>query len=647
MEENRRWSLTRTPLFSMLWNILLVYAGYMICRIIFIAYYWDQFKLLLDAESTWKIFKGGLVFDTSGIIYTTAIYIILTIFPFHFKENRKFHRFCTILLIILASAGYFCNLGDTVYFQYNGCRTSCQLFREVSNEGGGQLAHIILVGIRDNWYLMLCFAIMIYAMCRLTIVPDAPKYRKLWQYYSARAVITVVTMALCVGGIRGGFATSIRPITMTDAYQYASKPMQAAAVLNTPFCAIRTITSEDISVIPYYSDEELEQIYSPVIMPDSTAVFQPKNVVVMLLESFGSEYIGAMNQGRTGIHDCTPFLDSLMQQSLTCEYSLANGRKSIDIIPTALCGLPYLREHIILSPALMSKEIRGLASELNDKGYYTAFFHGADNQSMGFQAIARASGFQDYFGRTEFEEKPEYGGSKAFDGTWAIWDEEFLQFMCDQIGTFQQPFMTSVFTASSHHPYVVPERYRETYPEEGNLPIYKVVRYSDHALRLFFEKAKTQPWYENTLFVLTADHTNLTEHPDYQSDYGLFKVPVIFFDPTGEIKGHRDCLVQQADITPSILDYLGYDKPFLSFGQSIFSTDAEDLWVANFTNDIWMYYKGDYVIQFDGKRVLGMYRFKEDILLKNNISGTLPTVEEDMQKHLKAIIQQYLKYLAS
>lgn len=647
MKENKFWSFVRTPFLSMLWNILLVYVGYMICRLVFIAYYWDQFRLILDAGSALNIFRGGLRFDTSGIIYTTSLYIILTMFPLHLKERKKFYRFCNTLLIILAGAGFFCNLGDTVYFQYNGCRTSCQLFREVSNEGGGQLVHIILVGIRDNWYLMLCLVLMVYAMCRLTIVPDEPKYRKLWQYYTVKTGLFVLTLAMCVGGIRGGFAKSIRPISMTDAYQYASKPMQAAAVLNTPFCAIRTISSEDISVMEYFSDEELDGIYSPIIIPDSTAVFQPRNIVVMLLESFGSEYIGQANKGRQGIHDCTPFLDSLMQQSLTFEYSLANGRKSIDIIPTALCGLPFLKEHIVLSPALMNKEIRGLASELNDKGYYTAFFHGADNQSMGFQAIARASGFQDYFGRTEFEAKPEYGGSKAFDGTWAIWDEEFLQFMCDQIGTFREPFMTSVFTASSHHPYVVPERYRDRYPEEGNLPIYKVVRYSDNALRLFFENARKQPWYGNTLFVLTADHTNLTEHPDYQSDYGLFSVPVIFFDPSGNSKGHLDCLVQQADIMPSILDYLGYDKPFLSFGQSIFSTDCNDRWVANFQNDIWMYYKGDYVIQFDGTRVLGMYRFKEDRLLSDNISGTMPEIEAEMERSLKAIIQQYLKYLAS
>lgn len=631
----------------MLWNLLLVYAGYMICRVIFIAYYWEQFRLLLDAESTWNIIRGGLRFDTSGIIYTTSAYIILTMFPLHFKENPKFYRFLTILLIILAGLGFFCNLGDTVYFQYNGCRTSCQLFREVSNEGGGQLAHIILVGIRDNWYLMACFILMVWAMCRFTVVPSVARYGKLWHYYVAKSVLFIATLAMCAGGIRGGFAHSIRPISMTDAYQYASKPMQAAAVLNTPFCAIRTIGSEDVSVIEYYSNEELGEIYSPLIKADSTAVFQPKNVVIMLLESFGAEYIGHSNQGRQGIHDCTPFLDSLMQQSLTFEYSLANGRKSIDIIPTALCGLPYLKEHIVLSPALMTKEIRGLAGELNDKGYYTAFFHGADNNSMGFQAIARASGFQDYFGRTEFEQEPKFGGSSAFDGTWAIWDEEFLQFMCDRMGTFRQPFMTSVFTASSHHPYVVPERYRDTYPEEGNLPIYKVVRYSDNALRLFFEQARKQPWYENTLFVLTADHTNLTEHPDYQSDYGQFRVPIIFFDPSGGIKGHRECLAQQSDIMPSVLDYLGYDREFLSFGQSVFSTADDDMWVANFQNDIWMYYSGDYVIQFDGTRILGMYRYREDLLFSNDVSDEHQDIALQMERKLKAVIQQYLKYLAS
>ena len=434
---------------------------------------------------------------------------------------------------------------------------------------------------------------------------------------------------------------------MSNAYQYADRPADAAAVLNTPFCVIRTAGRVKIEVPRYFSEEELEKIYSPVIMPDSTAVFTPKNVVIFILESFGGEYVGFMNKGLEGTHDCTPFLDSLMSHSLTFEYSFANGRKSIDASPSVLSGIPMLKDNFVLTTTMMSKEVSGLAEELDRKGYYSAYFHGADNQSMGFQSYSRAIGYKDYFGMDEFDADPRFGGHSMFDGVWAIWDEEFLQFMCAKINTFKEPFVSTVFTATSHHPFNIPDRYKDIYPEEPNLDMYRCIRYSDNALRLFFEKASKEPWFNNTLFVLTADHTNQSEHPAYQAEYGKFRIPIIFYDPSGDIAGHRDAIAQQSDIFPTIMGYLGYDKPFISFGQNLFATPDEDTWAANYQNGMYMYYKGDWMIKFDGEQQTGLYAFRKDAALKENLKGTRPDVEEEMIKELKALIQQYLEHMTT
>ena len=202
--------------------------------------------------------------------------------------------------------------------------------------------------------------------------------------------------------------------------------------------------------------------------------------------------------------------------------------------------------------------------------------------------------------------------------------------------------LASAFTASSHHPYNVPERYKDVYPDEGNLPIYHGIRYSDHALELFFEKASQQSWFNNTLFVLTADHTNLSEHPDYQSDYGKFRVPIIFYCPTDSLSGRRNAIAQQSDIFPSVLGYLGYDKPVISFGQNLFNTPDDETWAANLQNGLFSYYKGDYMLQFDGENQTGLFAYKQDPTLKQNLKGSQPAIEQAMLKNLKALIQQYL-----
>ena len=636
-----------TPFVTMIRNIIVIYAAFLLCHPVFILYNLNALKGTMGGLF-WPMLKGSLLFDTAGIMYISALYIVLLMFPLHLKEKKWFYSFTRILLIVLASAGIMMNLIDTVYFPYTGCRSTLQVLGEFSHEGGGQIASIILSSLLSNWYLVLLFGVMVWLLCRFIKAPAILQYNQTYIYYIVRTCYLALSAVCMVAGIRGGLAHNIRPITMSNAYRYVQTPAQAAAILNTPFCVVRTLGNEEMKVPSYYSDEELESIYSPVTIPDSTAVFKPLNVVVLILESFGSEYIGAMNPGAEGIHDCAPFMDSLIHESLSFSVSLANGRKSIDAMPSVLSGLPMLKDHLFLTPTIMSKEITGLAKELGTKGYYSAFFHGADNGSMGFQSFSRVIGYDDYFGMEDFVKKPEYGGNSVFDGYWAIWDEEFLQYMCDMIGTFPEPFTAAAFTASSHHPYNVPERYRSIYPEEGNLPIYRGIRYSDHALELFFRKASSQPWFRNTLFVLTADHTNLSEHPDYSSDYGSFRVPVIFYSPQDDtLRGRREAIAQQSDIFPSILGYLGYDRPVISFGQNLFGTPDDQTWAANCQNGMYMYYKGDWLIKFDGEQVTGLYAYRKDPVLRNNLKSEHPQTVLDMERELKAIIQQYMLHMTS
>jgi len=645
MGAGKKSILWSTPLAVVLRNIAIVYVAFLLCHPVFILYNWNSFGNGLGAATLWSMTKGSLVFDTAGIMYLCAPYIIFMLFPFHFKEKLWYYRTWRVILLVVVSIALLVNLADAVYFPYTGCRSTLDTLTEMSNEGGGQLASIIVQAILSSWYLVLLYMAMVWLLCRLIIVPAVLTYRKLYLYYAIHTVLTALGALLAVAGIRGGLAHNIRPITMSNAYQYADNPAQAAAILNTPFCTIRTLGHKDTRIPRYFDQETLQAEYSPVIFPDSTAVFKPKNVVVLILESFGSEYIGAMNPGTPDIVDCTPFLDSLIDNSLTFTVSLANGRKSIDAMPSVLSGIPMLRDHLFLTSTMMSKQVSGLAGELGHKGYYSAFFHGADNGSMGFQSFARATGFKDYFGMEEFVQEPGYGGKSVFDGYWAIWDEEFLQFMCQKMSTFREPFAVSAFTASSHHPYNVPDRYSEIYPDEGNLPIYHGIRYSDNALRLFFEKASHESWFDNTLFVLTADHTNLSEHPEYQSDYGRFRVPIIFYCPADSLIGRRNCIAQQSDILPSVLGYLGYDRPTVCFGQNLFATPDGETWAADYENGLYTFYQNDFMIRFDGENQTGLFNYRKDPLLRNNLMGSMPQIEYAMTRRLKAIIQQYLLHM--
>lgn len=304
-------------------------------------------------------------------------------------------------------------------------------------------------------------------------------------------------------------------------------------------------------------------------------------------------------------------------------------------MPSILSSIPMFVEPFFLTPASMN-DYTGLAGILGAEGYETAFFHGAQNGSMGFQAFAQKTGFQKYFGRTEYEVAR---GTDDFDGTWAIWDEPFMQFYAEEMSKMKEPFMTALFTASSHHPFVIPEKYSKDFPE-GNLPIQKCIRYTDMAIGKFFETAQHQPWFANTIFVLTSDHTNMSDHDYYQTDLGGFYTPIIIYYPSacGEM---QDKIAQQIDIMPTILGMLHYQKSYLGFGIDVLNTPAEDTWAVNYLNGIYQYVKYGYVLQFDGTNTKAIYSL-EDRLMKNNLIGKVK-VQPQMELELKAIIQQYME----
>ena len=213
----------------------------------------------------------------------------------------------------------------------------------------------------------------------------------------------------------------------------------------------------DHATIDDVGEAEMDALYSPLHSNNQAITrFNKKNVVVLIVESFGREYSGyfnnsrthALTQSRTQYVSYTPFFDSLASHSLTFRYSFANGRKSIDGMPSILSSIPMFVEPFFTTPASLN-DISGIAGLLADEGYSSAFFHGAENGSMGFQAFARTTGFQRYYGRDEYDADARFGGDNDFDGTWAIWDEPFLQYYALTMSDMKEPFVTAVFTASS------------------------------------------------------------------------------------------------------------------------------------------------------------------------------------------------------
>lgn len=621
-------------------NLLLVMVLYTISRLFF---FWVNVDLYpnVSVSHLLEMLAGGLRFDLTALLYLNSLYLLFVLLPLP-STIRNHHNYISTAkwaFWVPNILGFIVNCMDIVYVRFTDRRTTCTVFTEFQNDGN--LVSIIWQSMWQYWYVTL-FGI---ALLTLLILCTRKQWhvatpRKTWVYYTAEIVLMLATIYFIVIGIRGGFGKYTRPITISNAMQYTNTPQETAILLNTPFSLMKSLENTMYIHPHYFNDEEIEELFSPIHTDEieENGRLGQVNVVVLILESFSKEYIGFYNQHIDGYNGFTPFLDSLLAQSVTYTHSFASGRKSIDAMPSVLSSIPMLIEPYVVTP-YSTNAVSSLAACLKEEGYATAFFHGAPNGSMGFQAYARSAGFEQYLGMDE------YDGIEAFDGTWAIWDEEFLQYYARSMNQMKQPFMTAIFTASSHHPFRVPKQYEGVFPR-GTQPIHQCVGYTDYSLREFFAYAKQQDWYENTLFVLTADHTNQVSLPEYATAKGIFEVPIAFYSPRWnqgnlQIQG----AVSQTDIMPSVLAYLGYSKPFFAFGEDILTQEKKHPYAVCYNHPVYQLLSDSLLLQFDGKEVCAVYNHQNDPMLQYNIAEQTNT--QEMETFLRAYIQQYIYRLTT
>lgn len=581
-----------------------------------------------------NILRGGLLFDISATVYINMVFILFNALPFDFRYNTIYQKILAYLFFITNGLALAMNSADYLYYRFVLKRATADVFQTFGNEDN--LVKLFFKFQIDYWPVVLFTFILIFIMIWLynRIKPVRPEPRHKIAYHFFNLLMVPLVAGLVVIAARGGYKHSTRPISISNATKYVDNPRDVAIVLNTPFSMIRTFDKKNLVRYEFFEQEKLREIYDPHFRYQPEGDFKKENVVILILESFAREYIGSLNTDLENgeYKGYTPFLDSLIRKSLTFDVTLANGKKSIDAMPSILASLPSLETPYIISH-YANNTINALPGLLKPLGYYSAFFHGAPNGSMGFDSFARMAGFDDYFGLDQ------YPDPKDFDGMWGVWDEPFLTFFANKLGTFRQPFLASVFTISSHHPFKVPKHYENRFPK-GPAPILEVIGYSDNSLRTFFNIASRQPWFKNTLFVITADHTNESVRKEFQNNYGSYSIPIIFYRPDGELQGFKHKIAQQIDIMPSVLSYLNYRGEFIAFGNNLFD-ETKESFAFNTAGSTYQIFKQDYMLEMVENKPVGLYNFKTDRLLETNLVNKDTLVRKDLETKLKAIIQTY------
>ena len=603
----------KNPLFLFIQRIFLVLLLYTVVRLGF--YFYNQsFFPEINAD----VFMGGLKFDLSVIGYINIVFAILHLIPGKFQENKKYQTILFYSFFLVNGLFISLNFIDYEYFRFIGRRSSFSMIiaEGMTNEIGG----LIISYFVDYWKIpVFIFSSMLIFMFLLKKI-NYQSVKKMSTIGSLLSLVCIVLILFLMG--RG---VDRKPLSIVDASKYG--PIGTSAlVLNTPFTVLKTLSKkESLKQTIYYKEDIANKIFNP-IQTFSYKNTNKKNVVILILESFGRENI---QRGQT------PFLDSLITKSYYFENGFANGKLSIDAVPSIISSVPSLMNKSFISSSYALNSVYGLPKVLKDNGYSTSFFHGAFNGSQNFDQYSNVAGFERYYG------KNEYVGPVSFDGKWGVFDEDFLQFFTHKLSDFKQPFFSTLFTISSHPPFTIPEKYKGKFPK-GTTEIHESIAYSDFALEKFFKSAEKKSWYKNTIFVITADHTSSSGAEEvYKNNVGKFRIPIMFYvpnDPTMVGKSSKN--FQQIDILPSLMDYLQLNGKIISYGKS-YKSDKD--FVVNYLDNIYNLNKGDYYMAFDGTKSLALYNWKTDPLLKENLINKDKIKTQEMESFMKAYIQSFNK----
>ncbi|GHV01258.1 sulfatase [Bacteroidia bacterium] len=638
------WSLKKSNLTILALRMAIIYALLMVCRIVFYAYNYSELGGALGRGEFWSLLEGALVFDTVSVLYAYGVFVILSLLPWRLRERRWYGKMLFCYFAVVTFLVVSINFSDVVYFKYTLKRFTAAEFYFLDNDNTGLLYLKFMI---ENWYLVL-MALALYAgTLWLYLRTGRPKTNilKPWLFHVVNTVMLALAVALSIGGIRGGFDRTTRPITISNATLYTSSIVRSNLVLSNPFCLIRTIGEGRISFVRYFDPAKLDSIYTPCHYPGPEPKYNlgQRNIVILILESFSAEHSALLNPDLypDGV-GFTPFLDSLMRVGCCFPNAYANGRKSIEAMPSVLASIPSYKTPFVLMPQSMG-EGEPLPRILSSLGYATAFFCGSPHGSMGFGAYANSAGVKELYSMDTYEAER---GKGDFDGFWGIWDEPFLAYMSDRLTQTPEPFFASAFTLSSHHPFVVPDKYKDQLPD-GITKIHKGVAYTDMALRKFFDRSSRQGWFRNTIFYITADHVSSEVFaPKTRTPLGNSHIINILYTPDGSVSGRWEHVTQQINIMPTLLGLIGYDKPYFAFGSDIFNETARMPIVVNYREQRFQAITDSLALYFDEHEITAAYR-RSDELLEHNIASD-PRYEGQIgeaRRTLEAIIQQYYTHL--
>lgn len=547
-----------------------------------------------------QAFLYGLRLDLSAAGYLTAFPLIMLVLA-HYMPAFWLSRITSTYNIIVLVGVCLISIIDAQLYEFwgqklNAYASSFAKFpKEMASFSSG-----VAIG------KLIFFGLLMYFLVSITYDNLVMKLRDgVGQKVNpfAEVGLFLVSAALLFLMIRGSVGMS--PMNQSFAY-YSDKPFCNHTAVNTTWNYLATLfdNTEDEKKNPYsfLPQHEADELVKEALTNEAPAQIAWSNyprpdVLIIILEGWTADVVGAVG----GETDVTPNLNAWANQSLVYTNFYANGNRTDKGLAAIISAQPSLAKSSIINKLQKFSNLPGLPKSLAAQGYHSKFVYGGEAEFANMKAYWVNSGYQNIVDIHQFNKAimPE---------SWGVQDDALYEKLLSEFGTTPSPKFVTALTLSSHEPYKVPHTSQFTGDDQSNL-YRNSVHYADACLGQFLQQASTQPWYNNTLIVIMADHAHQEPLNRSQFEPARFHIPFIVTGGALQKSLHGltiSKLAQQTDFAGTLLHQLGLPSTDYKWGKNLLDTLPEH-GLATYTYDDGIGYltnEGFVVYDAQAKRVI-------------------------------------------
>ncbi len=614
--------------------VLLLMVVWTLLRFVFFLFYYQSYSGV-DISEIAISFLVGLRFDLASIMMIGGLFFLLLNLPGKFKFYSGYRISILSIFYLFFIAALTISIGDIYYYQFPKRRISYEIFN--LTKSFPELFTMVVNNYLLQAIILLSFVVLFgYLWFKIL-----GKQKKNFSGGIANDIIYfVLILLIIVISIRGGL--QLKPLRESYAFRNENVTLGHLS-LNAVFTSIRTLNRGDLKEDTFFPYDEAKNRVKQLLSTENvlfinddyplmrrfnidSSEIKKMNVVIFVMESWPANLQNQLKLSESP----TPFFDKLAKQGVYYENFYAAGQRTIQGMQAIISSIPNVAYDDILGSPIEQNSLRSLGVILKESGYTNIFIHGARSGSMGFEAFSKLSGFDKYISKSDFDLK-----NVKDDGTWGIFDHYVFERANYEFDRINKPFLGVVMSLTSHAPYAVPsDRFKYYDSTVTNYKFLNSLRYSDWSLEKYFEAAKKTEYYNNSLFVIVADHAEGTGEKTLNE---LFKIPCLFYLP-GKLQPRIDSSIHsQVDILPSILHQLNIPAVHSSFGVSMLVKKDGFSFITSGNLLSWI--RGDWILIADREKNIGLYNIKTDTKLKFNCLDEESSIAEEMRKDMLSYLQ--------